>query len=759
MSDQVYKAYYGELGERRRQYTKTRVDWIIENVIGERVLDVGCSQGICSIFLGGKGKKVLGIDLNEESIQFAQEKLQQNADKINGTVTFEKRDFLEWDFSPNKFDTIIMTQVLEHLENPCSFIEKAMSLLEENGRLIVTVPFGINEAPDHKRTYYLGELYKQVEPFCSVEEAKIEGHWLGFICSHSNKDPKIQIRDLNIMLMDEEGFYRIERELLDLSKSRRERNLILENQREKLKQNNYQLEQSNQECQKKIQEHENKIDELRLEIDERNKETNELTAEVGSLNGLLNKKASEYNQLNIRLKSSEREKRAAKAAYHELAKSKLGRIQLAYWHSPNMIARIARFVIRGLKSIFLGKKNNNEEKKMIQVDMQNISCKNANSEQEKPNKSKQREVIKIERNRFTRIEGSKNTILFMATNGAGLGHLTRSMAIARRIRSIDPNREIVFLTTSIAVNTLHKEGFLAYHIPPKALLPAEMTSAQWGEMLRSTLMMLFSLYDIKTVVFDGAYPYAPFVRYIGAQGELKKIWVKRGSEKPETKATRQEQEKFFDHILIPSEMGQEMRQNDSRHAWVNPIVFIDKDELLSRNQVRRLFKIPDDKLFVYVQLGAGSNYNLQERLDCVFAALRKKGNIMIALGESIIGDALQIYEDDIVIIKDYPNSKYFSGFDFVISACGYNTFHELMYFGVPTLFLPIMETGTDDQMSRAMLGVKAGVAMALSRFDENEIEQAIEKLSDREENLKMRKNAEDFSFSNGAEAAAKYIMD
>ena len=751
MSDQVYKAYYGELGEKRQQYTKTRVDWIVENVVGERVLDVGCSQGICSIFLGEKRKRVLGIDLNEESIQFAQEKLQQNADKINGTVTFEKHDFLEWDFSQAKFDTVIMTQVLEHLENPISFIEKAMSLLEENGRFIVTVPFGINEAPDHKRTYYLGELYKQVEPFCSVVEVKIEGHWLGFICTHPQKGPKIEVRDLNIMLMDEEGFYRIERELLDLSKSRRKRNLILEDQREKLKQTNYQLEERNQERQKKI-------DELRLEVDERNKQTEELAAEVDSLNGLLNKKVSEYNQLNIRLKSSEREKRAAKAAYHELAKSKLGRVQLAYWHSPNIVARIARFVFRGLKTILLGKKNN-EEQKMFQVETQNVSSKNADLEQGKSNKGKTKEIIKIEKNSFTRIEGSKNTILFMATNGAGLGHLTRSMAIARRIRSIDPNREIVFLTTSIAVNTLHKEGFLAYHIPPKALLPAEMTSAQWGEMLRSTLMMLFSLYDIKTVVFDGAYPYAPFVRYIGAQGELKKVWVKRGSEKAETKATRQEQEKFFDHILIPSEMGQEMPQNDSRHTWVNPIVFIDKDELLSRNQVRRLFKIPDDKLFVYVQLGAGSNYNLQERLDCVFAALRKKGNIMIALGESIIGDALQIYEDDIVIIKDYPNSKYFSGFDFVISACGYNTFHELMYFGVPTLFLPIMETGTDDQMSRAMLGVKAGAAIALSQFDEKEIEQAIEKLSDREENLKMRKNVQDFSFSNGAEAAAKFIMD
>ena len=39
---------------------------------------------------------------------------------------------------------------------------------------------------------------------------------------------------------------------------------------------------------------------------------------------------------------------------------------------------------------------------------------------------------------------SVNKILFMPTNGSGLGHLTRTLAIARRLKEMYPNVEIFF---------------------------------------------------------------------------------------------------------------------------------------------------------------------------------------------------------------------------------------------------------------------------------------------------------------------------
>src|SRR5690349_10863784 len=41
-------------------------------------------------------------------------------------------------------------------------------------------------------------------------------------------------------------------------------------------------------------------------------------------------------------------------------------------------------------------------------------------------------------------------ILFYAVNGLGLGHVTRLLAIARAVRELEPNAEIVFFTSSEA---------------------------------------------------------------------------------------------------------------------------------------------------------------------------------------------------------------------------------------------------------------------------------------------------------------------
>ena len=44
----------------------------------------------------------------------------------------------------------------------------------------------------------------------------------------------------------------------------------------------------------------------------------------------------------------------------------------------------------------------------------------------------------------------------------------------------------------------------------------------------------------------------------------------------------------------------------------------------------------------------------------------------------------------------FPMSRYFAAFDIAVAAAGYNAFHELIAFGVPTLFVP-MSRDTDDQ--------------------------------------------------------------
>lgn len=787
-NDNVLFAYRGDLGPRRQLDVKQRIDWIIEQAQGSNVLDIGCSQGINSLLLGVRGMRVLGIDIDAQNLAIAQNELQTHYQNAVANVRFVHGDFLTYDFDDLRFDTILITEVLEHVDDPLLFLKKAAKLLSESGRMIITVPFGINDYHDHKRTYYLADLYEQIDTYFTLSQVKLLQSWIGVVALQKN-GPSYPI-DLQSLRYLERGFWTIENTLRTKDKKRLERIARLETQRTNLNERIDELRQSthakilalrteNRGVKKSLSQAASRLEDLDKEnqllqqkLHTQSQQYTDLQAKIASLqetgvdpqyNQQLvaqlrerqNKLIEDRMQLRQRVQVLRRQKASSDAKYSELAHSKLGRLQLAYWHSPRFPARAARRVYHGLKAAaicFQGKKQDLRATKQLPVVTQ------APGKPSFTSREMQDQRAARARRSLTRIPSSKNAILFMATNGAGLGHLTRSMAIARQIRNLSLDQEILFLTTSVAMSLLNREEFPAYHVPPKTSLNSDITPAQWGALLTDTLDAIFSLHDVKTVVFDGAFPYAQFVRCIRQQDDLAKIWVKRGNEKAGMEATRVEQEKSFDTIILPAEAGKASKPDDARHINVPPIIFIEKSELLSRDQVRKLFHVPDDKLFVYVQLGAGNINDIHSQIGPVIRALRKRGDIVIALGESIIGDEFTVYETDIVIIKDYPNSKYFEGFDFAISACGYNSFHELLYLQLPSLLLPNMETGTDDQYGRAMRAVNAGAALLLDHLDEPSLDAAIAQLADAHSNRAMRTHAEKLNIQNGALHAAQYIL-
>jgi len=219
--DRVTEAYYGELGEKMMQETQHRMHWIRDNVVGTKILDIGCSQGIGPILLGRLGKKVTGVDISQKAVDEANEALEKEESAVKEKVNFKKSDFLAYDANKEQFDTITITEVLEHLVNPEDFIEKAKELLVDNGTLIVTVPFGINDHIDHKKTYYFLDLYQMIYKDFDLKDVSILGKWIGFIAtkrfsSVTQIPNSISFQSLKTV---EDAFYVTERELVDTIKS------------------------------------------------------------------------------------------------------------------------------------------------------------------------------------------------------------------------------------------------------------------------------------------------------------------------------------------------------------------------------------------------------------------------------------------------------------------------------------------------------------------------------------------------------------
>ncbi len=209
-NDRIYEAYMGEMGEKFRKQTIERMDWILQQV-GDRetVLDIGCSQGIASILCAQQGAKVTGIEIQKENCDFANELLHREYSAISDRVRFINQDFMNYN-EKEKYDALILTEVLEHLENAEEFLRHAEQFLKEDGLLVITVPFSYCDHPDHVYTFYLGSLVELVGKVFTVNSVFYGGKWLGCVAGKTG-----QSIDLNKAAFAEEetAFLELHREL------------------------------------------------------------------------------------------------------------------------------------------------------------------------------------------------------------------------------------------------------------------------------------------------------------------------------------------------------------------------------------------------------------------------------------------------------------------------------------------------------------------------------------------------------------------
>lgn len=352
---------------------------------------------------------------------------------------------------------------------------------------------------------------------------------------------------------------------------------------------------------------------------------------------------------------------------------------------------------------------------------------------------------------------TKRTIIFVATNGVGLGHMTRLIAIAKRVRALDPEIEILFLSTSTATEVLRKEGFMYFYLPSRAIMRENIDPKQWNDMIHGLLGSILQLYSPQMLIFDGAYPYGGVIGLFKKFPKMWTLWIKREEYKAGG-STLVEHEGKFKQVLVPKEAGKIYDDEDTR-LYCDPIVSIEPHEVLSREEVRKLWGVSKNQEVFYVQLGAGAINAIQDELNIVVGTLLKDPNHFVVVGQSIIGLPLKLnYENTrLRIIEHYPNAKYFYGCDYAISATGYNTYHELIYLQIPSIFIPNTKTGKDNQWARAMHAQDAGAAVCLEEVNEQSLEVAIQQLHDNKES--MSQNCRKLINSNGAWQAAHYIID
>lgn len=105
-------------------------DALRPNRAGARALDVGCGVGQVVARLGAAGFEAYGVDVSEPNIERAQ-KVCPHCQMYNGQAL---------PFAGGFFAAVGALNVLEHVEQPESFIAELVRVCEPGGRLVVSSP-------------------------------------------------------------------------------------------------------------------------------------------------------------------------------------------------------------------------------------------------------------------------------------------------------------------------------------------------------------------------------------------------------------------------------------------------------------------------------------------------------------------------------------------------------------------------------------------------------------------------------------------
>ena len=180
--DRVAQVYFGTLkwgaaGEILRR----RIDWMAHQAQGPRILDVGCGEGIIEILLARKGLHVTGVDINAEALAFARDLLAREPENVRARVRFVHGDLAQARLLEDRFDTLVMGELLEHLEDPKLLLDRSLDLIRPDGRVIVTTPFGYHPHEDHWQTFCLSNFMTLVKPRCVVEQLEVEGGYIRMV--------------------------------------------------------------------------------------------------------------------------------------------------------------------------------------------------------------------------------------------------------------------------------------------------------------------------------------------------------------------------------------------------------------------------------------------------------------------------------------------------------------------------------------------------------------------------------------------------
>lgn len=346
-------------------------------------------------------------------------------------------------------------------------------------------------------------------------------------------------------------------------------------------------------------------------------------------------------------------------------------------------------------------------------------------------------------------------ILFVTSNGAGLGHISRLLAIAKELPL---ERKVEFLTMSTAYRQVADSGIQINYFPSSEA--AGESPASWNPIFRSFFRQLVYKARPRVVVFDGTWVYTGITDVCRALG-IPLIWVQRGLWKHDVDAAstqRHNAKTVVDHVVVPGDFAGPEQVDAGQGIvpnYVGPIVMTSRNDLLERDEACETLGLNPARRYVLLNLGGGS---ISDPDSIARAALRDVRQLAPDLVPVQVVSPLAGAVDEVpglTRISAYPVMPAAKAFDMMIAAAGYNSSQEAVSLGIPTILVPNAETKTDDQVRRAHELSARQLCLVAETTDE--LRDAIGQLADPARRAAMSGRLAHVDLPSGAVEAASII--
>lgn len=354
---------------------------------------------------------------------------------------------------------------------------------------------------------------------------------------------------------------------------------------------------------------------------------------------------------------------------------------------------------------------------------------------------------------------TRSRVLMFSQNGVGLGHVVRQLAVSRELSR---HHEVVFCSMSQAIDVIAGQGYAVEYLPSH--IYSGVNYADWHGWARTQLEQMIDHYDVGAVVLDGSVPYQGLIEAVAPRDDVRLAWIRRPMwpASPES-AVRLAQQRFFDLVIEPGEAAGAMDTGPTvahreRALCVTPIRLLEHDELASKAEAAAALGLDPGRPAMLIQLGSGTNHDVSALLERIIGQARLHPELQVAVAEWHNSDQQFDLWEGITCLRGFPYSRYYNAFDFSFSAAGYNSFHEILSFGLPSAFIPNPREYMDAQGTRAAFAEARGIGL---RCDGTllGIGAALQELMDPVRRRSMRLAMRRLRRPNGAAAAANAIVE